>query len=292
VFTLVHLTPGDPAAVILGPDATSEEVAQLRREMGFDEPFFVQFFLWFGNVLRGDLGRSYYLDQPVAHALLARAQPTVLLMVYSLTIAILIGVPAGIISAIKRNSLVDRLVMMLAISGVAIPNFVLGIFLIMIFAVFLGWLPSGQYTSPFVDLGEHFRRMIMPSFALGFSSAALLARLVRSSMLDVLQEDYVRTAFAKGVAFRNVITRHALRNALIPAVTVIGYSVGALLGGAVVTETVFAWPGMGKLLIDSINLLDRPVIVAYLLLIVFMFIIINLLVDIAYTYLNPKIEYR
>jgi peptide/nickel transport system permease protein len=150
--------------------------------------------------------------------------------------------------------------MMLAISGVAIPNFVLGIFLIMIFAVFLGWLPSGQYTSPFVDLGEHFRRMIMPSFALGFSSAALLARLVRSSMLDVLQEDYVRTAFAKGVAFRNVITRHALRNALIPAVTVIGYSVGALLGGAVVTETVFTLPGMGRLVVNSIGRRDFPVI--------------------------------
>jgi peptide/nickel transport system permease protein len=290
-FTIIHLTPGDPASVILGPDATSEEVAALRTQMGFDQPFYIQFFNWFTDVLRGDLGRSHYLGMPVTEALIGRAQPTMLLMLYSLTIAILIGIPAGIISAIKQNSLLDRIVMMLAISGVAIPNFVLGIFLIMFFAVMLGWLPTGQYTSITEDPVDHFRRMAMPAFSLGFSSAALFARLVRSSMLDVLKEDYVRTAFAKGVAFSNVITRHALRNALIPIVTVIGYSVGTLLGGAVVTETVFALPGMGRLVVSSIARRDFPVIQGAVMIIAASYVLANLAVDILYVYIDPRIRY-
>ncbi len=290
-FTLVHVTPGDPASVILGPDATSEEVAALRTQMGFDRPFYIQFFDWFTDVLQGDLGRSHYLNMPVTEALLGRAQPTILLMLYSLTISILIGVPAGIISAIKQNSLLDRIVMMFAISGVAIPNFVLGIFLIMFFAVMLGWLPTGQYTAITEDPVDHFRRMVMPAFSLGFSSAALLARLVRSSMLDVLKEDYVRTAFAKGVGFKTVITRHALRNALIPVVTVIGYSVGTLLGGAVVTETVFALPGMGRLVVSSIARRDFPVIQGAVMIIAASYVLANLAVDILYVYIDPRIRY-
>jgi peptide/nickel transport system permease protein len=245
----------------------------------------------FTDVLRGDLGLSHYLGMPVTEALIGRAQPTVLLMTYSLTIAILIGIPAGIISAIKQNSLLDRIVMMFAISGVAIPNFVLGIFLIMFFAVMLGWLPTGQYTSITEDPVDHFRRMAMPAFSLGFSSAALFARLVRSSMLDVLKEDYVRTAFAKGVGFSNVITRHALRNALIPVVTVIGYSVGTLLGGAVVTETVFALPGMGRLVVSSIARRDFPVIQGAVMIIAASYVMANLIVDILYVYIDPRIRY-
>jgi peptide/nickel transport system permease protein len=291
VFTLVHLTPGDPAAVILGPDATPEQVAQLRQELGLDEPFFVQFFIWFGGVLRLDLGNSLFLGIPVTEALLQRAEPTVLLMVYSLTLAILIGVPVGVLSAIKRNSLLDRLAMVGAISGVAIPNFVLGILLILLFAVTLGWLPSGRYTDIGDDPIDHFRRMIMPAFALGFSSAAILARLVRSSMLDVLGEDYVRTARAKGVAFRHVVTRHALRNALIPAVTVIGYSIGTLLGGAVVTETVFTLPGMGRLVVQSVLRRDFPVIQGAVMTIAAFYVLANLMVDILYVYIDPRIRY-
>jgi peptide/nickel transport system permease protein len=291
VFTLVHLTPGDPAAVILGPDATSEQVERLREQLGLNEPFYIQFVDWMAGVVRGDLGTSLYLNMPVTEALLDRAQPTFTLMLYSLTISILIGVPVGIFSAIKPNSVFDRFAMIGAISGVAIPNFVLGILLIMIFAVWLRFLPSQGYVGLFTDPIGHFERMLMPSFSLGFSSAALLARMVRSSMLDVLKEDYVRTALAKGVAFRNVITRHALRNALIPAVTVIGYSVGALLGGAVVTETVFGLPGMGRLVVNSIGRRDYPVIQGAVMLIAVFYVMANLLVDILYVYIDPRIRY-
>lgn len=291
VFTLVHLTPGDPAAVILGPDATSEQVERLREQLGLNEPFYIQFVEWMGGVVRGDLGHSLYLDVPVTQALIDRAQPTFTLMIYSLAISILIGVPIGVLSAIKANTIFDRIAMMGAISGVAIPNFVLGILLIMIFAVWLRVLPSQGYAGLFTDPVEHFQRMLMPSFALGFSSAALLARLVRSSMLDVLKEDYVRTALAKGVAFRSVVTQHALRNALIPAVTVIGYSVGALLGGAVVTETVFGLPGMGRLVVNSIGRRDYPIIQGAVMLIATFYVLANLLVDILYVYIDPRIRY-
>ena len=291
VFTLVHLTPGDPAAVILGPDASSSEVEALREQMGFNEPLYVQFVLWFGDVVRGDLGQSYYLGEPVTRALLNRAEPTILLTLYSLTLAIIIGVPIGIVSAVKQNTFIDRLAMMFAISGVAIPNFVLGIFLIMFFAVMLGWLPSGRYENILDDPIQHWRHMIMPTIALGFSSAALLARLVRSSMLDTLKEDYVRTAFAKGVGFKTVVTRHALRNALIPAVTVIGYSVGTLLGGAVVTETVFSLPGMGRLVVNSIARRDYPIIQGAVMAIAVGYVMANLIVDIIYVYIDPRIRY-
>lgn len=290
-FTLVHLTPGDPASVIAGPDATSEEVERLRERMGFNEPFYLQFFDWITGVAQGDLGDSHYLGMPVTTALLGRAEPTLLLTTYSLLIAMAIGIPAGIVSAIRQNSLIDRIVMIFAISGVAIPNFVLGIFLILFFAVVLGLLPTGQYAGITEDPVDHFRRMIMPSFSLGFSSAALLARLVRSSMLDTLKEDYVRTAYAKGVAFKDVINRHALRNALIPVVTVIGYSIGTLLGGAVVTETVFSLPGMGRLVVQSIARRDFPIIQGAVMVIAAGYVITNLAVDILYVYIDPRIRY-
>lgn len=291
VFTLVHLTPGDPAAVILGPDATAEDVQRLRDELGLNEPFFVQFFNWFTDVLQGDLGRSLFLDMPVSTALLQRAEPTLLLTTYALVISVAIGIPVGVLSAIKRNSLLDRIAMIGSISGVAVPNFVLGILLILLFAVTLGWLPSGRYTNIGEDPIAHFQHMIMPAFSLGFSSSAILARLVRSSMLDVLGEDYVRTARAKGVAGRHVITRHALRNALIPAVTVIGYSLATLLGGAVVTETVFTLPGMGRLVVQSVSRRDFPVIQGAVMLIAVGYMLANLLVDILYVYIDPRIRY-
>jgi peptide/nickel transport system permease protein len=292
VFSIVHLTPGDPAAVILGADATPEQVERLRRELGLDQPIHIQFITWFTDVLRGDLGTSLFLGQPVSQALLSRAEPTGLLTLYALTIAILIGVPSGIFSAIKQNSFIDRALMVFAITGAAVPNFFLGILFILIFAVTLRWLPSGGYENILVDPVQHFRTMIMPAVALGLSSAGLLARLVRSSMLDVLREDYVRTAMAKGVAFRNMITRHALRNALIPAVTVIGYSLGTLLGGAVVTETVFTIPGMGRLVVQSVLRRDFPVIQGAVLIIAGFYVLANLLVDVLYVYIDPRIRYE
>ena len=290
VFALVHLTPGDPAGVILGDSATPESLENLREQLGLNDPLPLQFVHWFGGVLRFDFGESIFIGEPVTQALLDRAQPTLLLTVYAMLIQIAIGVPAGVISAVRHNSIVDRLFTVLAISGAAIPTFFLGILLILFFAVRLNWLPSGGYTPLTEDPGAHFKGMIMPAFALGFSSAGLLARLVRSSMLDVMREDYVRTALAKGLPMRLVVVRHALRNALIPALTVIGTSVGALLGGAVVTETVFTIPGMGRLVVQSIARRDYPVIQGAVMVIAMTYVLVNLIVDLLYVYIDPRVR--
>jgi peptide/nickel transport system permease protein len=290
VFGLVHLTPGDPAAVILGDRATPEDIARLREQLGLNDPLPVQFVRWFSNVLRLDFGESIFLGEPVTQALLDRVQPTVLLTVYALSIQVIIGIPAGILAAVRHNSPLDRVLTVMAISGSAVPTFFLGILLILIFAVRLRWLPSGGYV-PFVeDPAAHLKAMLLPAFALGFSAAGLLARLVRSSMLDVLREDYVRTAFAKGLPEQLVIVRHALRNALIPALTVIGISIGALLGGAVVTETVFTIPGMGRLVVQSIARRDYPVIQGAIIAIAMTYVLVNLIVDVLYVYIDPRVR--
>src|ERR671910_545363 len=254
VFGLVHLTPGDPAAVILGDRATPEDIARLREQLGLNDPLPVQFVRWFSNVLRLDFGESIFLGEPVTQALLNRVQPTVLLTLYALSIQVLIGIPAGVFAAVRYNSPLDRVLTVMAISGSAIPTFFLGILLILIFAV------------------------------------RLLARLVRSSMLDVLREDYVRTAFAKGLPEQLVIVRHALRNALIPALTVLGISIGALLGGAVVTETVFTIPGMGRLVVQSIARRDYPVIQGAIIVIAMTYVLVNLIVDVLYVYIDPRVR--
>lgn len=290
VFLLIHITPGDPAAVILGDSATPETIANLREQLGLNDPLPVQFVRWFGGVLHFDFGDSIFIGDPVTSALLDRAQPTILLTTYALLVQILIGIPAGVISAIKHNSLFDRILTVIAISGAAIPTFFLGILLILLFAVRLNWLPSGGYVPLTEDPAAHVKGMLMPAFALGFSSAGLLARLVRSSMLDVLREDYVRTAMAKGLPMRQVVTRHALRNALIPALTVIGTSLGALLGGAVVTETVFTIPGMGRLVVQSIARRDYPVIQGAIMSIAMTYVIVNLIVDLLYVYIDPRVR--
>jgi len=290
VFALVHLTPGGPAAVILGDRATPEQVTQLRERLGLDEPLPVQFVEWFGGVLRFDFGDSIFLGMSVQDAIRERLQPTLLLTLYALTVQILIGVPAGVIAAVRRDTWVDRVLTVVSISGAAVPTFFLGILLILFFAVRLRWLPSGNYVPLTEDPAAHFERMLMPAFALGFSSAGLLARLVRSAMLDVLREDYVRTAFAKGLPQRLVVVRHALRNALIPAITVIGASLGALLGGAVVTETVFTIPGMGRLVVQSIGRRDYPVIQGAVMTIAVIYVLVNLLVDVLYVYVDPRVR--
>lgn len=291
VFLLVHITPGDPAAIILGDRATVEQIEQLRETMGLNAPLAEQFVRWFGNALRLDFGDSLFLDMPVTEALRERAQPTILLTSYALFFEILIGVPAGVIAAVKRNSIIDRFLMIMSIAGAAIPTFFLGIVLILIFAVRLKWVPSGGYVPIQEDWQQHFKVMILPAFTLGFSAAGLLARLVRSSMLDVMRDDYIRTAMAKGLKFRKVVTGHALRNALIPAVTVIGYSLGALLGGAVVTETVFTIPGMGRLVVQSISRRDYPLIQGAVMLTAAIYVLVNLLVDVLYVYIDPRIRY-
>lgn len=291
VFALVHLTPGDPAAVILGPEASTEQLQTLREQMGLNEPLPQQFVSWFAGVLRLDLGESYFLDIPVTQAILDRVQPTALLTLYALIIEIAIGLPAGVIAAVKRNSIIDRGIMLISISGAALPSFFLGILLILIFAVQLGWLPSGQYAKINEDPVDHFKHMIMPAFSLGFAGAGLLARLVRSSMLDVLGEDYVRTARAKGLNARDVVAHHALRNALMPAITLIGISVGSLLGGAVVTETVFTLPGMGSLVVQSVLRRDFPVVQGVVMVVAVVYVLTNLLVDVFYAVIDPRITY-
>lgn len=290
-FTLVHLTPGDPAVVILGPDASLAEVERLRSDLGLDQPLPVQFWRWIEDVVRLDFGQSLFLGRPVTEALINRAEVTGLLTLYSVTLSILIGVPAGVIAAVKRGSIVDRALMVVAISGAAIPSFFLAILLILLFAVTFGILPAGGYVNIGDDPMQHFKAMAMPTFSLGFAHAGLLARLVRSSMLDVMGEDFIRTARAKGLSSRTVINRHALRNALIPVVTVIGYSLGGALGGAVVTETVYSLPGMGRLVVQSVARRDFPVIQGAVITIAAFYVLANLLVDVLYVFIDPRISY-
>lgn len=290
VFLLVHVAPGDPAAVMAGNEATPERIAQLRQDMGLDRPVWEQFVSWVSAVLRGDLGESLFLNQSVSESLVQRMEPTGLLTLYALLFSIAIGLPAGIVAALKRNSWIDRLTMMTALGGVCIPSFWLGILLILSFAVWLRVLPAAGYVSFMQDPLENFRYLLMPAFSLGLQSAALLARVVRSSMLEVLQEDYVRTAKAKGLRDRVVLVRHALPNAMIPALTVIGNSMGTLLGGAVVTEQVFNTPGIGRLIVVSVMRRDFPVIQGAVLAIAVVYVLVNLAVDIAYAFADPRIR--
>lgn len=291
IFSLIHITPGDPAAVMAGEEATAQQVEELRERLGLNEPIHMQFIHWTANAIQLDFGESLFLREPVTKAMLDRAQPTVLLTFYSLSLALLISVPSGVIAAVRRNSIVDRILMVVAISGAAIPNFFFGIVLILLFAVVFGWLPAGGYVDINDDPVQHFRRMILPSVALGFAAAGLLARMVRSTMLDVLNEDYVRTAFAKGLALRRVVLFHALRNALIPAMTVLGISLAGLLGGAIVVETVFSLPGMGRLVVQSIQRRDYPVIQGVVLVTAVIQLVVMLLVDVLYVYVDPRIRY-
>ena len=291
VFTLMHLTPGDPASVMLGRDATPEQKEALRERLGLNEPVPVQFVNWFGSALRLDFGDSLFLGMPVTEALRERAEPTVLLALYALTLSLVIAIPAGVIAAVRANSPIDRLLMVVSISGVAIPSFFFGILLILLFAVVLGWLPSGGYVNIRDDPGEHFRYMLLPTLTLGFAAAGLLARLVRSTMLDVLNEDYVRTAYSKGLAERRVVVAHALRNAMIPVLTLIGISFAGMLGGAVVIEQVFNIPGMGRLLVNSVVRRDIPVVQGAVMTVAAIEVLIMLLVDILYVFVDPRIRY-
>jgi peptide/nickel transport system permease protein len=291
VFTLMHLTPGDPASVMLGRDATEEQKIALRERLGLNEPIPVQFINWFGSALRLDFGDSLFLGKPVTEALLDRAEPTGLLALYSFTLAIILAIPAGVIAAVRANSLLDRLLMVVSISGVAIPSFFFGILLILLFAVVLGWLPSGGYVDIGDDPIEHFKYMLLPTLTLGFSAAGLLARLVRSTMLDVLNEDYVRTAYSKGLAERHVVLLHAFRNALIPVLTVVGVTLAGMLGGAVVIENVFNIPGMGRLLVQSVTRRDIPVVQGAVMTVAAIEVLVMLLIDLLYVYVDPRIRY-
>jgi peptide/nickel transport system permease protein len=291
VFFLLHLIPGDPVAVMLGPDATTAQVEETRRALGLDRPLHEQLVLFYARVIRGDLGHSYFLDRPVTKALLERAEPTLVLTLSALIVAVVIGVPSGIVAAACPRSLWDRVLMLGALLGVCIPGFWLSLNFIYFFAVRLGWLPAAGYASVFSDPVTALRYMVLPAVSLGFNQAALIARISRSCMLEVLQQDYIRTARAKGVPERLVIYLHAFRNALVPVVTVIGITMAILIGGAVVTEIVFNIPGLGRLIISAILRRDYPVVQGVVLVTAAAYVLINLTVDVVYALIDPRIRY-
>ena len=283
IFLLVRLLPGDPARVIAGLLASEEDVQRIRVRMGLDQPLPVQYGIFFGRLIRGDLGTSARTQEPVLKEIMARLPATMKLAAISMTIASVLGVVGGVLAAYRRNSALDFVISTVTLFGISMPVYWMGLMLIVLFAVRLHWLPAAGSEKP--------TSYIMPSLTLAAFSVALVARMTRSSMLEVLGEDYVRTARAKGLRERVVILRHALQNALIPVVTVIGLQFGALLGGAVLTETVFGWPGMGQLLVDSIFARDYPMIQGIVLVFSFLFILVNLLVDVLYAYIDPRIHY-
>lgn len=284
VFLFVHLLPGDPAILAAGPEADAETVELVRQSLGLHLPLHEQFFRYISNLLQGDLGTSLRTKRAVLNEIAARFMPTMLLTITSMLWSVFFGLIIGVISAVWRNRWPDRLFMTLAVSGISFPSFALGMILIQFFAVDLGWLPSIG-----ADSWKHY---ILPSLTLGAAVAAVMARFTRASFVEVINEDFVRTARAKGLSEYVVIIKHSLRNALIPVVTMMGLQFGFLLGGSIVVETVFAWPGMGSLLVDAVNARDYPVIQGLVLLFSLEFIVINLIVDILYGAINPTIRYK
>jgi peptide/nickel transport system permease protein len=282
VFSFVHALPGDPAVLFLGEEATTENLARFRARLGFDRPLIVQYGDWLGRALQGDLGRSIRTNQPVTQAIVERLPMTLRLIGFSMVISLAIAVPLGIVSAVKRNSGVDLASTFFALFGFSTPNFWLGLILIYVFALLLRWLPASGF--------DGVRSLILPSITLGTALAALVTRQLRSGMLEVLRQDYVRTAQAKGLADRMVIGKHALKNALISVVTVIGLQIGALLGNTIITESLFALPGVGRLMIDSVFSRDFFVVQGVILFLAVGYVVANLVVDILYSYLDPRIR--
>jgi peptide/nickel transport system permease protein len=292
VFTLTRVLPGDPARLLLGEEATPELVAQIREELGLNRPILVQYADWLWGLVRGDLGRSIRGNELVAPIIWQKLPTTLELSLFSLLVAIAIGIPAGVLAALRRNTAIDASVTVMALSGISIPNFFLGILLIYAFSIRLAWIPPSGYVEPWVDLQKNLLLMLMPAITLGTALAGAIARFTRNSMLEVLSQDYVRTARAKGLEGRVVVYKHALRNAAIPVVTVIGLQLGGLLGGAVVTEQVFSIPGFGRLLVDSVFNRDFPVLQAVVLISALAVFLINVLTDLLYAAIDPRIRYH
>lgn len=282
VFMVLKMTPGDPARVVAGSEADEATVAQIRTQLGLDKPVLQQYVDYMIGIAHGDMGSSYTTGKPVISEIFSRMPTTFILAFAGVLVAVLIGIPLGIISATKQYSILDNISTLLALTGVAMPNFWLGLMLILVFALHLGWLPSGGASS--------WQGYILPAITLGVGATANFMRTTRSSMLEVIRQDYIRTVRAKGANEQKVILGHALRNALIPVVTVIGLQIGTLLGGAVINETVFSLPGVGMLMINSINKKDEPVVLGCLITFAIVFSLVNLLVDILYAYIDPRIK--
>lgn len=282
VFFILNLSPGDTAAMIAGEGADAETIEATRKDLGLDQPVIVQYGKYMWNLIHGDMGQSYKTKRDVFPTLMAAFPNTAKLAFWSILVAVAIALPIGIISATRQYSMVDNVGMVAALLGVATPNFWLGLMLIILFSLNLGWLPSG-------GMGT-WKNYIMPAITLGTGDAALITRMTRSSMLEVVRQDYIRTARAKGVPEKKVVLKHALRNALIPVVTVIGLQFGSLLGGATLTETVFAWPGVGRTIVDAIKSKDTPIVMGGIVLLTITFSVVNLLVDILYAFIDPRIK--
>jgi peptide/nickel transport system permease protein len=291
VFLMLRLTPSDPAAIIAGDNANAEQVAAIRHQLGLDQPILTQFLIWMGKILTGDLGESFFFKKTVAELIADRIQPTLSLAVFTIVLAVLIAVPLGVLAAARQGTIIDRVVMGFSVLGFSVPVFVIGYLLIYVFAIHLNWLPVQGYQRIELGVWGWFQRLILPSITLAIIYVALIARMTRTSVLEVLSEDYIRTARAKGQIERKVLFRHALRNAAVPIVTVIGLGIALLIGGVVVTESVYTIPGLGRLTVDAVLARDYPVIQAVILLFSLVYVLINLLVDIIYTLLDPRIRY-
>ncbi|MXP61941.1 ABC transporter permease [Roseomonas sp. M0104] len=291
VFSLLYIAPGDPAAVIAGDQATPADVERIRASLGLDRPYLIRFGEWVWRILQGDLGTSIFTNLPVTRMIAQRIEPTLSLMVVTLGLAIAIAVPLGVIAAWKSGSWIDRLVMVFSVLNFSVPVFVVGYLLAYYFALQLDWFPVQGYTPISEGVGRWLQNLVLPAVALGGGYTALIARITRATMLEVLQQDYIRTARAKGAGQRTVLFLHALKNAAVPIVTVIGIGVALLIGGAVVTESVFAIPGLGRLTVDAILRRDYPVIQGVILLFSFAYVLVNLLIDLSYTLFDPRIRY-
>jgi peptide/nickel transport system permease protein len=291
IFLMLRLTPSDPAAIIAGDNATTEQVTQIRGQLGLDRPMIEQFFIWSAKVLSGDFGESFFFKKTVAQLIGERIEPTLSLAFFTIMIAVLVAVPLGVLAAHRHGSWIDRIVMGFSVLGFSVPVFVIGYLLIYLFAIYLNWLPVQGYQRIAEGVGGWVQRLILPSVTLSVIYIALIARMTRTSVLEVLSEDYIRTARAKGQIERKVLFRHALRNAAVPIVTVIGLGIALLIGGVVVTESVFTIPGLGRLTVDAVLARDYPTIQAVILLFSFVYVMINLAVDMLYTILDPRIRY-
>ena len=291
VFLLLHLSPGDPAAIIAGDNATGEQIAAIRRQLGLDDALPVQFYRWLIAVLHGDLGISIFSNEPVAKLISQRIEPTLSLALSTLIVAVTLAVSFGVLAAWKVGSWIDRSLMVVSVLGFSVPVFVVGYMLIYVFSINLRWLPVQGYSPIDQGFGPWIERLILPSIALGLAYVALIARITRTSMLEVLAEDYIRTANAKGVATRSVLLKHALKNAGVPIVTVIGIGVALLIGGVVITETVFNIPGLGRLTVDAVLKRDYPIVQGLIIVFAGAKVLVNLLIDLSYAFLDPRIRY-
>jgi len=291
IFLMLRLTPGDPAAVIAGDNATSDQIDDIRRKLGLDEPIWTQFVIWITDILQGKFGESFFFKKTVAELIAQRIEPTLALATCTLIFAVCVSVPIGVLAAYKQGSMFDRAVMAFAVLGFSVPGFVIGYCLIYVFAIELGWLPVQGYTRIGVDFWKFLERMVLPSLTLSVGFVALISRITRASVLEVLNEDYIRTARAKGLSNRVVLMKHALRNAAVPILTVIGIGIAVLMGGAVVTESVFGLPGLGRLTVEAVLSRDFPTIQTVILMFSVVYVVINLIIDISYTIFDPRIRY-